>query len=169
MRYYGKIHSKLPIFRIKSVKIYTDQKKFTRTSSVRPWQISGMGLLRAALALIKGRRNTCSLPFLGMKVYYSCLRTIKYKAWKPFYVLLVKTINKNTLNICLYLSTQPDFEHEIIFLTFLTLLRLPNQHKGRSLRWITHCRCLKLERYNLFKLFVKMISIFKKISERKGW
>ena len=26
---YGKIHSKLPIFRVKSVKIYTGQKKFT--------------------------------------------------------------------------------------------------------------------------------------------
>ena len=42
MRYYGKIHSKLPIFCVKSVKIYTGQKKFTRTSSVRPWQIWGM-------------------------------------------------------------------------------------------------------------------------------
>ena len=29
LRYYGKIHSKLPIFRVKSVKIYTGQKKFT--------------------------------------------------------------------------------------------------------------------------------------------
>ena len=27
LRYYGKIHSKLPIFRVKSVKIYTGQKK----------------------------------------------------------------------------------------------------------------------------------------------
>ena len=27
LRYYGKIHSKLPIFRVKSVKIYTSQKK----------------------------------------------------------------------------------------------------------------------------------------------
>ena len=34
LRYYGKIHSKLPIFRDKSVKIYTGQKKFTR---VFPW------------------------------------------------------------------------------------------------------------------------------------
>ena len=33
LRYYGKIHSKLPIFRVKSVKIYTGQKKFTRTCS----------------------------------------------------------------------------------------------------------------------------------------
>ena len=30
MRYYGKIHSILPIFRVKSIKIYTGQKKFTR-------------------------------------------------------------------------------------------------------------------------------------------
>ena len=28
MRYYGKIHSQLPIFRVKSVKIYIGQKKF---------------------------------------------------------------------------------------------------------------------------------------------
>merc|ERR1719350_2437524 len=33
LRYYGKIHSKLPIFCIKSVKIYTGQKKFTRIYS----------------------------------------------------------------------------------------------------------------------------------------
>ena len=32
----------MPIFRVKSVKIYTGQKKLTRTSSVRPWQIWGM-------------------------------------------------------------------------------------------------------------------------------
>ena len=31
LRYYGKIHSKLPIFRVKSVKVYTGQKKiYTR-------------------------------------------------------------------------------------------------------------------------------------------
>ena len=42
LRYYGKIHSKLPIFRVKSVKIYTGQKKFTRASLVGSWQISGM-------------------------------------------------------------------------------------------------------------------------------
>ena len=35
LRYYGKIHSKLPIFGVKSVKIYTGQKKFTRACSWR--------------------------------------------------------------------------------------------------------------------------------------
>ena len=44
MRYYGKIHSKLPIFRVKSVKIYTGQKKFTREFSWLSWQISGMSI-----------------------------------------------------------------------------------------------------------------------------
>ena len=44
LRYYGKIHSKLTIFRVKSVKIYTGQKKFTRTCSWGSWQISGMPL-----------------------------------------------------------------------------------------------------------------------------
>ena len=42
LRYYSKIHSKLPIFRVKSVKIYTGQKKFTRTCLWGSWQISGM-------------------------------------------------------------------------------------------------------------------------------
>ena len=42
MRYYGKIHSKLPIFCIKSVKIYTGQKKITREFSWLSWQIWGM-------------------------------------------------------------------------------------------------------------------------------
>ena len=32
----------MPIFRVKSVKIYTGQKKFTRVFPWRPWQISGM-------------------------------------------------------------------------------------------------------------------------------
>ena len=32
----------MPIFRVKSVKIYTGQKKFTRTPSARPWQVWGM-------------------------------------------------------------------------------------------------------------------------------
>ena len=36
LRYYGKIQSKLPIFRVKSVKIYTGQKKFTRAPPVAP-------------------------------------------------------------------------------------------------------------------------------------
>ena len=35
LRYYGKIHSKLPIFCVKSVKIYTGQKEFTRIYSWR--------------------------------------------------------------------------------------------------------------------------------------
>merc|ERR1712155_17756 len=35
LRYYDKIHSKLTIFRVKSVKIYTGQKKFTRIYSWR--------------------------------------------------------------------------------------------------------------------------------------
>ena len=34
LRYYGKIHINLPIFRVKSVKIYTGQKKITR---IYPW------------------------------------------------------------------------------------------------------------------------------------
>ena len=39
---YDKIQSKLPNFRIKSVKVYTGQKKFTRIYSWGSWQIWGM-------------------------------------------------------------------------------------------------------------------------------
>ena len=36
------MHSKLPIFCVESVKIYTGQKQFTRACSWRSWPISGM-------------------------------------------------------------------------------------------------------------------------------
>ena len=39
----------MPIFRVKSVKIYTGQKKFTRIYSWRSWQISGMTVSYAGL------------------------------------------------------------------------------------------------------------------------
>ena len=42
LRYLGKIHSKLPIVCLKSVKIYTSQKNFTRIYSWRSWEIWGM-------------------------------------------------------------------------------------------------------------------------------
>ena len=42
LRYYGKIQSKLPIFCVKSIKIYTGQKNFTWIHLWRSWQISGM-------------------------------------------------------------------------------------------------------------------------------
>ena len=40
--YYGKIHSKLPNFCVKSEQIYTGQKKFSRIYSWGLWQIWGM-------------------------------------------------------------------------------------------------------------------------------
>ena len=57
LRYYGKIHSKLPIFCVKSVKIYTGQKKFTRTCSWGSWQISGMRVLQKWPGPGPGMRN----------------------------------------------------------------------------------------------------------------
>ena len=45
MRYYGKIHSKLPIIRVKSVELYTGQKKFTPEFSWLSRQISGMPVI----------------------------------------------------------------------------------------------------------------------------
>ena len=49
----------MPIFRVKSVKIYTSQKKFTRIYPWDPWQISGMGLEWIPLRLLCGANNIC--------------------------------------------------------------------------------------------------------------
>lgn len=46
------LHSKWPIFCVKSVKNYTGQKKFTRTCPWRPWQIWGM--LDASQLVVSG-------------------------------------------------------------------------------------------------------------------
>ena len=43
----------MPIFRIKSVKIYTGQKKFTRVYPWDPWQIRGMVYMRRRDILIR--------------------------------------------------------------------------------------------------------------------
>ena len=42
----------MPIFRVKSVKIYTGQKKFTRTCPWRPWQIWGMVTIVTILTIV---------------------------------------------------------------------------------------------------------------------
>ena len=42
----------MPIFCVKSVKIYTGQKKFTRTPSARPWQIWGMSTAALLIFLL---------------------------------------------------------------------------------------------------------------------
>ena len=42
LRYFGKIHSKLPIFPVKSEKIYTGQKNLHGRRQWCPWQIWGM-------------------------------------------------------------------------------------------------------------------------------
>ena len=55
MRYYGKIHSKLPIFRVKSVKIYTGQFFFTQTPSVVSVTNKRYGKL---VSLTKGKWET---------------------------------------------------------------------------------------------------------------
>ena len=42
----------MPIFRVKSVKIYTGQKKFTRVYPWNPWQIRGMRWSKVSLAKV---------------------------------------------------------------------------------------------------------------------
>ena len=49
----------MPIFRVKAVKIYTGQKKFTRTPSARPWQIWGMLIIKG------GKRNLDQIILLS--------------------------------------------------------------------------------------------------------
>merc|ERR1712074_66685 len=56
LRYYGKLHSKLPIFRVKSVKIYTGQKKFTRVPPVAPVTIMRYGLKSTQCMYLKDNR-----------------------------------------------------------------------------------------------------------------
>ena len=74
---YEKIHRKLPIFCIKSLKIYTGQKKFTREYPWLPWQIWGMRypflefledwqLLQRPPA--KLRSEKCRLPYNHLQV-----------------------------------------------------------------------------------------------------
>ena len=53
----------MPIFRVKSVKIYTGQKKFTRASLVGSWQIWGMGSIwsEKGLSIIRSQSAWHSL------------------------------------------------------------------------------------------------------------
>ena len=56
----------MPIFRVKSLKIYTGQKKFTRASLVGLWQISGMGpLWRSAIICVRNMLS-CSILRLNL-------------------------------------------------------------------------------------------------------
>ena len=57
----------MPIFRVKFVKIYTGQKKFTRTPSARPWQIWGMN----CTADLYGN-NRAGLGSTGMWSPFTC-------------------------------------------------------------------------------------------------
>ena len=75
LRYYGKIHSKLTIFRVKSVKIYTGQKKFTRTCSWGLWQISGMDEMVVYLdggAIGKAHHHYQGQAGLQKEDFYNC-------------------------------------------------------------------------------------------------
>ena len=67
LRYYSKIHSKLPIFRVKSVKIYTGQKKFTRACSWRSWQISGTYEIRSLWHLLPMNANHFFVTYTMLK------------------------------------------------------------------------------------------------------
>ena len=60
LHYYGKMHSKLPIFRVKSVKIYTGQKKFTRASLVGSWQKWGVVIMKPVTICVSSALNTSS-------------------------------------------------------------------------------------------------------------
>ena len=67
MRYYGKIHSKLPIFRVKSAKIYTGQKKFTGAPPVAPVTNMRYGIESFSFTLLYFfARSLCSGPSFAM-------------------------------------------------------------------------------------------------------
>ena len=56
----------MPIFRVKSVKIYTGQKKFTRIYSWRSWQIWGMTFAEQET----GQESTIQKNFSTFWVYF---------------------------------------------------------------------------------------------------
>ena len=76
---YDKIHRKLPIFCVKSVKIYTGQKKCTREFSWLSWQIWGMsrGRLPWICAIFRVLYE-CPFPlFKARQRIISCLRNMR--------------------------------------------------------------------------------------------
>ena len=83
----------MPIFRVKSVKIYTGQNKFTRVCPWRPWQISGMvwcrSVLWCGLICFCSWKNKSSV-FLESKCWtrynspgWCCCRRPACTAWSP--------------------------------------------------------------------------------------
>ena len=82
----------MPIFRVKSVKIYTGQKKFTPVYSWLSWQISGMGTgptqWRTISSLV-----TSSTPSLAEDLLF-------LKSWTvPFCLNLFKSLFNNFLRL----------------------------------------------------------------------
>ena len=91
----------MPIFRVKSEKIYTSQKKFTRASLVGSWQIWGMH-----------QKHRSLMAFLH-KIY--CVDQFIIFEWIPIWLRIVfftvKTFKRGLLHFNKYLN---DYQSQFI-------------------------------------------------------
>ena len=105
--YYGKIHSKLPNFRVKSEKIYTGQKQFTRIYSWGSWQIWGMlinGHFRIINEWIQGKYQ-CKMEVAHMDdctfVSKASLSSFDNECLTRFFMLNVNILQDNLINVAM--------------------------------------------------------------------
>ena len=106
----------MPIFCVKSVKIYTGQKKITRVYPWRPWQISGMGLI----CVLSGK-----IPDSGWwNVQVSCQMSSNYQ--------------ENTLNV-LHKSCYSGVYFSDLFIVLASENLLSQQGSPLKLNfWVSH-------------------------------
>ena len=73
----------MPIFRVKSVKIYTGQKEFTRACSWRSWQISGMYLLVPCVLVYYIQFQILKIKYLNLLCRGEMSRMCLWGSWPP--------------------------------------------------------------------------------------
>ena len=85
----------MPIFCVKSVKIYTVQKKFTRTYSWGSWQIWGMTVGRAYLCPVGSIQPLSSFVLMLLKFFYlwwSVVIFLSFMEWCPSGPLIIHNL-----------------------------------------------------------------------------
>ena len=130
LRYYGKIHSKLTIFRVKSVKIYTGQKKFTRTCSWGSWQISGMWGMT-----IGGIKRICqpSHVYCIIENVYCVIKNVFFLMWYIYWHVFC--IIKNVF-VLMWLVFLDVFKYVFVQISFQSVAKLPNREGGAGVELI---------------------------------
>ena len=144
----------MPIVCVKSVKIYTSQKKFTRTPSARPWQIWGMSNIRAKRSEARVRAHSmrakrqlksaqpCLLstdPLLPSSVYMGASARKNYSSSIALFPIIPGLITTCISNTCMLIS-QFDFSHYSEFNTKIAFNGYLTQCNGvRPLFAFYHC------------------------------